>query len=32
MGVDGWAFAGVFDSTFLFIFRRNYLVFTRASR
>ena len=32
MGADGWAYAGNFVSSFLFIFRRNYLVFTRSSR
>ena len=32
MGLDGWTYAGNFVSSFLIIFRRNYLVFTRSSR
>ena len=31
MGKDGWAYAGNFVSSFLLIFRRNYLVFLRSS-
>ncbi len=32
MGMDGWTYAGSFVSRFLFIFIRNYLIFTRSSR
>ena len=32
MGKDGWAYAGNFVSSFLFFFRRNYVVFIRSSR
>lgn len=32
MGLDGWEFSGSFKSRFLFIFVRNYLVFTRSSK
>ena len=32
MGMDGWEFAGQFRSRFLFVFSRNYLIFTRSSK
>lgn len=32
MGLDGWEFAGQFKSRFLFIFTKNYLIFTRSSK
>ncbi len=32
MGLDGWEFAGHFNSRFLFIFSRHYLIFTRNSK
>ena len=32
MGMDGWEYAGSFTSSFLFIFRRNYLIFAQAAR